>query len=814
VPHPPPGDDPLLRRSQIAVLAGVSRPTVTAWQKHEGDFPSPRRSNGQDYFRRSEVLDWLDRRPVPRARLVGQEEPGITYGRRARSRMADDRSSMASPYLTYGDVRRPPRPAVTLPDPDDQRVVGELMGKLVDRVRGAASVIDYMNLLFSLHYLRGVGGSRWRALRDAATTINGLDVASELLRDIGRAADEDMRRFAVDTSMEEALGRLEPRTARDLRQVVDAVSRLREEAFGLILDEYEQHAALGSGEFFTPRAVVRLMARLACTGYGPGRPLSVYDPYARGGEFLIEAAVACASGADDTPSPVSVRAQGETRRADTWRLASMNLALHGVTPELELRRTAPWEGDARRRPLSPADIVLTNPPFNMSDSAREERREGRWPYGAPPVDNDNFAYVQHCLTMLREGGRAGIIMPNKAGNSGHKAEREIRGNLIDGGVVECVIALPTQLFTGTAVPVSAWLLRHPGDPCDQVLFLDASRLGVKSGSRRVLGEQDIQSLLDICGVDRPGGREAADPGAGATDGSVPSALVSRNELRARDYSLNPLDHIQRDGGGEEEPETALAIAWKELTDLKERLLETQEVADTLPYMGFQASSAHRESGRGVSVPLATVCEIQAGPSYSMLGKAQRTADGDVPVVFPRHLKGGHISETQDELISAKTARQLARFSLWEGDIVCIRSGAIGPPALVRSGQAGWLMSPNVIRLRVKERARVLPEYLLYYLCRDEAVDWMRDRAAATAAPSIRTESLGNLKIPLPALREQRAIAATLVGLDELDRMHQQLAASVRHARTVLADALMSSPPSLPDTSCPATSETRRKRCCD
>ncbi len=141
---------------------------------------------------------------------------------------------------------------------------------------------------------------------------------------------------------------------------------------------------------------------------------------------------------------------------------------------------------------------------------------------------------------------------------------------------------------------------------------------------------------------------------------------------------------------------------------------------------------------------------------------------------------------------AALVSRLRNFELRHRDIVCVRSGAIVPPALVQQHQAGWLMSPNVIRLRVPEeqKDRVLPEDLLHCLCLDESVAWMRDRAAATAAPSLRSEPLGSLQIPLPGLVEQQEIVAALNGLDELGRAHLAVAASVRHSRIALAGALL------------------------
>ncbi|WUD73185.1 N-6 DNA methylase [Streptomyces sp. NBC_00510] len=738
-------------------------------------------------------MDWLDRRLVPSGRLVVGEPVGTTYGDRVRNGEGSRKppASGVRHRLGAGSSYRIPTGAVDEPRPENRRLVSDLMGSLVDRVRGAASVLDYLNLLLCLHYLRDAAVERFDALTARARTLGNLDEAAQLLRDVGRAADEDMRGLGVHSSMQEALGRLEPRTSRDLRNVVDAMSRLTEDVFGLILDEYEQRAALGSGEFFTPRPVVRLMTRLACSEFGPGEPESVYDPYARDGGFLIEAMAACALDKDGLPRNATLRTYGETRRAETWRLATMNLLLHGVPPALDLKHTAPWNDSPGRAPLEAFDIVLTNPPFNMSDPGREERRGGQWAYGAPPLDNDNLAWVQHCLAKLRERGRAGIIMPNKAGNSSHKAERAIRRNLVESGVVDCVIALPAQLFTGTAVPVSVWLLRHPDNPRDSTLFLDARHMGVKYGSRRVLSAVDVESLLDAYRAHRNTGGAALPLGTMISEPHVAAALVSREELRRSDYSLNPLDHVERRSDGGEGSERELVSTRQQLNDAKDRLRNVQHAAARLPYIGEHGPLLRRNQPASL-VSLDSLCEIQAGPSYSKLGKNQRSTHGSVPVVFPRHLRDRRISDEADERVTEESARRLRNFELRHKDIVCVRSGAIVPPALVQQHQAGWLMSPNVIRLRVPERQedRVLPEYLLHYLCLDESVAWMRDRAAATAAPSLRSESLGSLRVPLPDLAEQHEIVAVLSGLDELDRAHLAVAASVRRTRIALAGALL------------------------
>ncbi|MGW6562140.1 N-6 DNA methylase [Streptomyces hydrogenans] len=654
-------------------------------------------------------------------------------------------------------------------------------------------MLDYLNLLLCLHFLRGAAPERFGALAARARVLHTLDEAAELLKDIGRTTDEDMRNIGVHSSMQQALERLEPRTARDLGKVVEAIGCLTEDVFGLILDEYERQATLGSGEFFTPRAVVRLMTRLTCSPFEPEEPLSVYDPYARDGGFLIEASAFCASDPRGRTRGGVPRTYGETRRADTWRLATMNLLLHGVSPSLDLKRTVPWQDSSGRASAEKFDVVLSNPPFNMTDPGREERSEGQWAFGAPPVDNDNFAWVQHCLARLRAGGRAGIIMPNKAGNSSHKADRTIRANLVERGCVECVIALPAQMFTGTSVPVSVWILRPPTDPCENTLFLNARHMGTKNGPRRTLSPADVDSILSAYQS-----RTSADPallGRQQTPDSmpVPGAVVSRADLRRSDYSLNPLDHVALHSHEKAEASLELARAREQLHAAEEHLLHVQEALARKALDAHHRAPGSPVAGRQVPmVELASVCEIQAGPSYSKLGKKQRTANGTVPVVFPRHLKDQRVTDEADERVTQETARRLRAFELHDQDIVCVRSGAISRPALVQLSQTGWLMSPNVIRLRIAERhaGRVLPEYLFHYLCLDETVAWMQDRAAATAAPSLRSESLGSLRIPLPDLAEQHETVAALNDLDTLDRAHRAVAACVRRTRTALADTLL------------------------
>ncbi|MFP8905133.1 type I restriction-modification system subunit M/S [Streptomyces atacamensis] len=724
-----------------------------------------------ELFHQADVLAWLDTRPIPGRLRRASEPEGTTYGDRARRALAEQEASTedtSAPGL-------PPRH-----DPRARQRVRELMSEPVDRVRGAGSVVDYMNLLLCLLFLRNARGPQWEDVVRWAGTGHGSDGANALLVHIGSATDELLKRLGVAPGMHQALLRLEPRTYDDLKRVVERVGQLDRSAFRLVLDEYEMRAGLRSGEFFTPRAVVRIMVEIARTECRKGVPRTIYDPYARGGELLVEAVAACAA---EGSGPIGLDVRGDSHEHETMRLANMNLALQGARPRVKLTRGAPWADPVGSRNTPRFDLVLTNPPFNMSDSAGEARTQGAWPYGAPPVGNDNFAYVQHVLGMLDENGSAAVVMPNKAGNSANQAEIEIRRNMVESGVVKCVIALPDRLFSSTSVPVSVWILVHPARNCDGVLFLDARGLGTKRKGKRVLEEEDVRAVLAAY-------RSAVPPRTGAHtgrewDGGVLSAVVPRAVLRTVDYSLSPTDHVRAEHPRQEGADSALGEAFREV---EARRREVHDVDSATALAGLELKRPG--SGEWRTVKLSELCEIKAGPSYTLLRAEQRTPEGDVPLVFPKNLKNGHVEDPGDRRVPRGLAERLAAFRLRTDDIVCIRSGAIGPPALVRAGQSGWLMSTNLLRLRLREDAQADPEYLLACLSRPEAVAWVRDRATATGTPSISAKALGHQQVVLPPYDEQRRVARALAALEAQATAHLRLAAALSDVRAAAVERLV------------------------
>ncbi|MET9595629.1 N-6 DNA methylase [Streptomyces sp. NPDC006516] len=650
-----------------------------------------------------------------------------------------------------------------------------------------------MNLLLSLHFLRRFKGPYWNDVVTMSRTGEGSDGAAALLRHIAGGLDEHLRTRGMRPAMRQSLVRLEPRSYNDLRHVVSLVGELGPRAFELMLDEYELLAGLDSGEFFTPRAVADLMVRIAGENTVGEAPLSVYDPYARGGELLAAATTWCA---EQGAAPHRMQICGITHGRDTAPLATMNLTLHGARPRVLVSPSgSPWK-TATAFSGQQFALVLSNPPFNMSDSTGEPRIEGSWPYGPPPLGNDNLAYVQHVLSALEEGGTAAVIMPNKACNSANGAEKGIRRAMVERGVVKAVIALPDRLFSHTSVPVSAWFLVHPSQARDDVLFLDARQVGTTNRGKRTLRNEDVQDVIDAyrCAGTDQGGREQSSP--------VPTAVVNRKTVQERDWSLSPIDHINVHRPRRSSAEAARAEALYEL-ELRKREVSAADVAAASALEQLEHEDLLGDGAQWERVALSDLCGtgtrpstggIQAGPSYSLL-KKHMTSTGGVPLVFPQNLREGRIEVLDDDRqVAEGPAQSMDRFRLRPEDILCVRTGAMGPPALVRDVGVGWLMSANVIRLRMdgRHRAHVHPGYLAAYLGRPESVAWVRDRATATGAPSISAAALGNQPVLLPPYAEQQRVVAVLDALDAQAMAHRRLAAAIAHTRTAVAEHLMTS----------------------
>ena len=251
-----------------------------------------------------------------------------------------------------------------------------------------------------------------------------------------------------------------------LGEVVDLVSNIRvgdadarsRDVLGRVYEYFLEKFAIAEGrrggEFYTPRGVVRLLVEML-------QPYSgrVYDPCCGSSGMFVQSIDFIRSHQSGNGNSIGRRDDisiyGQESNYTTWRLAQMNLAIRGIDGQIE-------QGDTFRNDRHPdlkADFILANPPFNISEWGGEGLREDqRWRYGVPPAGNANFAWVQHMVHHLSPRGMAGFVLANGSMSSSQSNEGEIRKNLIEADLVDCMVTLPGQLFMTTQIPVCLWFL--------------------------------------------------------------------------------------------------------------------------------------------------------------------------------------------------------------------------------------------------------------------------------------------------------------------------------------------------------------------
>jgi type I restriction enzyme M protein len=258
------------------------------------------------------------------------------------------------------------------------------------------------------------------------------------------------------------------------------------------LGEFADAEGKKGGQFYTPRCIVQLLVEMLEPYKG-----RVFDPCCgSGGMFVQSEKFAEAHGG--RIGDISV--YGQESNQTTWRLCKMNLAIRGIDANIKWNNEGSFLNDAHQD--LKADFVIANPPFNDSDWKGEMLRDDlRWKYGTPPAGNANFAWVQHFIHHLSPTGTAGFVLANGSMSSNTSGEGEIRKAIVEADIVDCMVALPSQLFYNTMIPACLWFISRDKknnkyrDRPGEVLFIDARNLGVMIDRRhRDLAETDIAKI--------------------------------------------------------------------------------------------------------------------------------------------------------------------------------------------------------------------------------------------------------------------------------------------------------------------------------
>lgn len=285
-------------------------------------------------------------------------------------------------------------------------------------------------------------------------------------------------------------------------ELIDKQQRSKDtlgQVYEYFLSRFASAEGKKGGEFYTPQSVVRVLVEMLAPYKG-----RVFDPCCGSGGMFVQSekfVQAHGGNLDD------ISVFGQESNATTWKLAKMNLAIRGIENNLGKE-----PADSFLRDLHPdlkADYILANPPFNMSDYGGERLRDDkRWKYGAPPVNNANYAWVQHFIHHLAPHGMAGFVLANGSMSSNTSNEGEIRKAIIEADLVDCMVALPGQLFYSTPIPVCLWFLARDKvgairesplqrDRRGETLFIDARKLGyLEDRVHRDLTDDDIAKIAD------------------------------------------------------------------------------------------------------------------------------------------------------------------------------------------------------------------------------------------------------------------------------------------------------------------------------
>ncbi|GGK53311.1 class I SAM-dependent DNA methyltransferase [Nocardia camponoti] len=505
----------------------------------------------------------------------------------------------------------PPKKRQEAAEPSTMKELKDTLWKAADKLRGSLTASQYKDVILPLVFLKYVSDAydeRREILRaelvadnvDEATIADLLEDPDEYVgygvflvppvahwdflarnakglsaegdqaaKSIGQLIDEAMD--AVMGANESLLGTLPRIYNRDnidqrrLGELVDLLNsakfsrqgthRARDlmgEVYEYFLGSFARAEGKRGGEFFTPPSVVRTIVEVLEPSRG-----RIYDPCCGSGGMFVQSEKFVEYHDGDIQD---LAVYGQEAIEETWRLAKMNLAIHGIGNK---GLGARW-GDTFARDQHPdvrMDYVMTNPPFNIKDWTRNAD-DPRWKYGVPPANNANYAWIQHVLYKLAPGGSAGVVMANGSMSSNSNGEGDIRAKIVEADLVSCMVAMPTQLFRSTGIPVCVWFFakdKSPGkggaiDRRGEVLFIDARELGyMVDRAERALSDEDIARIADTYHAWR-GTDSAARKGLSYADVPGFCASVPSSEIKQAGYTLTPGRYVgAAEGALDDEP---------------------------------------------------------------------------------------------------------------------------------------------------------------------------------------------------------------------------------------------------------------------
>ncbi len=429
-------------------------------------------------------------------------------------------------------------------------------------------------------------GARWQGLVEAASQPDigvRIDNALELIE---RDNENQLRGVLAKIY---ARAQLEPAKLGELVNTISRVDFGEDESkardllgrtYEYFIKEFARAEGQRGGEFYTPRSVTQLLVQMLEPYEG-----RVFDPACGSCGLFVQSAEFVGAHGGGTKD---IAIYGQELNQATWRIGKINLAIHGLSGDVALGNSLLDD----RHPGLRADYVLANPPFNMKRwGAAQVADDVRWKYGTPPDGNANFAWVQHFVHHLAPDGQAGFVLANGSLTSNTSGEGEIRKKLIEDDLIDCIVALPGQLFYSTQIPVCLWFLdnnKASGDERDrsgETLFIDARQMGERiSRTQIVLTPEEVEKITSTFHNWRGTTGEAYEDEPGFC------ASVTTDEIAKHGHVLTPGRYV---GAAESEDDyEGFEARMKELTsELSEQFDESErltgEVKEALKAVGYE-----------------------------------------------------------------------------------------------------------------------------------------------------------------------------------------------------------------------------------
>jgi type I restriction enzyme M protein len=348
------------------------------------------------------------------------------------------------------------------------------------------------------------------------------------------------------------------------------------DVLGRVYEYFLKNFGTGEGQFYTPPTMVDLLVNMIEPYKG-----RVYDPCCGSGGMFVQSAKFVE---EHQGKLGDISVYGQESIPTTWRLAKMNLAIRGIDANLGSKNADTFTEDLHKN--LKADFILANPPFNVKDWGQEKLLEDpRWEWGIPPAGNANYAWISHIINKLSANkGVAGFVLANGALSTMGKEEFEIRKNILEAGLVDCIVAMPSQLFYDVSIPVSLWFIsKNKEKRKDKVLFIDARKMGYMETRRhRELTKEEVKKIYTTYHNWRDNNNYQNE------DGFSKSATLE--EIRRHNYILTPgryvgLEEVKDDGIPFEEKMEELVSELDELFEESKKLKE--EIKEKLRGIGYE-----------------------------------------------------------------------------------------------------------------------------------------------------------------------------------------------------------------------------------